>query len=81
MNTPQKTPLVYWLEEPSENLSLENFGKIDVPPGAPPLAPGRNWLWTACKYEAASDAPVAPTKVLKEWTASDEGGWDPMLYG
>lgn len=69
--------VVYRITETGRSVALQNFGKIDTPPGAPGLGAGRNWRWTGISAGREGNGKVSYTK---EWTASDEGGWDPVLY-
>ncbi len=53
-------------------------GKIGTPPGpSPSLEGGGNWLLNGVTRTYENGV----CRIEREWIASDEGGWDPDIYG
>lgn len=69
------TSTYYTPEESYEYLDV--LGKINEPPGNPPLYNNRNWLYMGVSREQRGGA----MQIKNQWMLSGRGGWNGAIYG
>lgn len=75
-------PAISWTEraEGSEGLSnnqINKIGEVSVPRGSPPDGTGaRDWMLTSASQEQTGKKYTT----FLEWTLSEKGGWNELLY-
>jgi hypothetical protein len=64
-------------QKPFTAAQLNAIGQVTTPPGSPPTAAGRSWLFTSASQTREGESYY---ELEAEWTLSGQGGWEALLY-